>query len=53
VTNSAMGSHNLSEVLEITGGGRIMETLMGMQAEHPGKAIRLHLDTYIQEVLAE
>jgi hypothetical protein len=59
VTNSATGSRNLSDsyqrIFEITGGG-IMETLMGMGVEvveQLGKAIRLHHDTYIQEVLAE
>ncbi len=30
-----------------------METFLGMQVEQPGNVIRLHLDTYIQEVLAE
>ena len=37
---------------EITGGG-LMETFLGMEVEQPGKVIRLHLDTYIQEVLTE
>ena len=37
---------------EITGDG-LMETFLGMEVEQPGKVIRLHLDTYIQEVLAE
>jgi hypothetical protein len=30
-----------------------METFLGMEVEQPGKVIKLHLDTYIQEVLAE
>ena len=37
---------------EITGGG-LMETFLGMEVEQPGKVIRLHLDSYIQEVLTE
>ena len=37
---------------EITGGG-LMETFLGMEIEQPGKVIRLHLDTYVQQVLAE
>ena len=37
---------------EITGGG-LMETFLGTEVEQPGKVIRLHLDTYIQEVLTE
>jgi hypothetical protein len=35
---------------EITGGG-LMETFLGMEVEQPGKVIKLHLDSYIQEVL--
>jgi hypothetical protein len=30
-----------------------METFLGMEVEQPGKVIRLHLDTYIQDALAE
>ena len=30
-----------------------METFLGMEVEQPGKVIKLHLDSYIQEVLAE
>ncbi len=30
-----------------------METFLGMEVEPPGKVIKLHLDSYIQEVLAE
>jgi hypothetical protein len=30
-----------------------METFLGMEVEQPGKVIRLHLDSYIQEVLTE
>jgi hypothetical protein len=37
---------------EITGGG-LMETFLGMEVEQPGEVIRLHLDSYIQEVLTE
>ncbi len=37
---------------EITGGG-LMETFLGMEFEQPGKVIKLHLDSYIQEVLTE
>jgi hypothetical protein len=37
---------------EITGGG-LMETFLGMEVEQPGKVIKLHLDSYIQEVLTE
>ncbi len=37
---------------EITGGG-LTETLLGLEVEQPGKVIRLHLDSYIQEVLTE
>ena len=39
-------------MFEITGGG-LMETFLGMEVEQPGKVIRLHLDSYIQEVLTE
>ena len=37
---------------EITGGG-LMETFQGMEAKQPGKAIKLHLDSYIQEALKD
>ena len=37
---------------EITGGG-LMETFLGMQVEQSKKAIRLHLDNYIWELLDE
>ncbi len=30
-----------------------METFLGMEAEQPGKVIKLHLDSYIQEVLKD
>ncbi len=30
-----------------------METFLGMKVDQPGKVIRLHLDSYIQEVLTE
>ncbi len=30
-----------------------METFLGMEVEQPGKVIKLHLDSYVQEVLAE
>jgi hypothetical protein len=30
-----------------------METFLGMEFEQAGKVIRLHLDTYIQDVLTE
>ncbi len=30
-----------------------METFLGMEVEQPGRVIRLHLDSYIQEVLTE
>jgi hypothetical protein len=36
---------------EITGGG-LMKTFLGMEAEQSGKTIKLHLDCYIQQVLA-
>ncbi len=35
-----------------TGGG-LMETFLGMEVEQPGKVIKLRLDSYVQEVLAE
>ena len=37
---------------DITGGG-LMETFLGMQVEQSKKAIRLHLDNYIRELLDE
>ncbi len=37
---------------ENTGGG-LMERFLGMEVEQPCKVIRLHLDSYIQEVLTE
>jgi hypothetical protein len=37
---------------EITGGG-LMETFLGMEVEQPGKVIKLHLYSYIQEVLKD
>ncbi len=37
---------------EITGGG-LMETFQGMEVEQLGKVIKLHLDSYMQEVLTE
>ena len=37
---------------EITVGG-LMETFLGMEVEEPGQVIKLHLDSYIQEVLNE
>ncbi len=30
-----------------------MVTFLGMEVEQPGKVIKLHLDSYIQEVLPE
>ena len=30
-----------------------METFLGMEVEQPGKVIKLHLDSYIQEVLKD
>ncbi len=30
-----------------------METFLGMEFEQPGKVIKLHLDSFIQEVLTE
>jgi hypothetical protein len=30
-----------------------METFLGMEVEQPGKMIRRHLDSYIQDVLTE
>jgi hypothetical protein len=30
-----------------------METFLGMEVEQPGKVSKLHLDSYIQEVLTE
>ena len=38
--------------IEITGRG-LMETFLGMEVEQPGKVIKLHLDSYIQEVLKD
>ena len=57
VTNFAMSSVFLElyqRDFEITGGGP-METFLCMEVEQPGKVtrIRLHLNTYIQEVLTE
>jgi hypothetical protein len=37
---------------DITGGG-LMETFLGMQVEQSKKAISLHLDNYIRELLDE
>ena len=37
---------------EITGGGK-METFLGMAVEQKGKSIKIHLDNYVKEVLAE
>ncbi len=37
---------------EFTGGG-LTETFLGMEVEQPGKVIKLHHDSYIQEVLTE
>ena len=37
---------------EITGGG-LMETILEMEVEQPGKVIKLHLDSYIREVLKD
>ena len=37
---------------EITGGGK-METFLGMAVEQNGKSIKIHLDTYIKDVLTE
>ena len=37
---------------EITGGG-LIKTVLGMGVEQPGEVIRLHLESYIQEVLTE
>jgi hypothetical protein len=36
---------------EITGRD-LMETLLCMEVEQPGKGIRLHLDSYIQDILS-
>ena len=52
VTGSAMSMRLYQKDFEITGGG-LMETFLGMEVEQPGKVIRLHLDTYVQQVLAE
>ncbi len=41
-----------SKDFEITGGGP-MKTLLGMEVEQSGNTIKLHLDCYIQQVLAE
>ena len=38
--------------IEITGGG-LKETYLGREFDQPGKIIRLHLETYIQDVIAE
>ena len=37
---------------EITDGG-LIETFLGMEVEQPGKVIKLHLDSCIQEVLKD
>ncbi len=37
---------------DYTGGG-LMETFLGMEVKQPCKVIKLHLDSYVQEVLAE
>jgi hypothetical protein len=37
---------------EITGRG-LIETFLGMEVEQPCRVIRLHLDSYIQEILTE
>jgi hypothetical protein len=34
-------------------GGDLMETFLGMQVEQSKKAVRLHLDKYIKELLDE
>jgi hypothetical protein len=41
-----------SKDFEITGGG-LIKTFLGMEVEQSGKTIKLHLDCYIQQVLAE
>ena len=41
-----------SKDFEITGGG-LMKTFLGMEVEQCGKTIKLHLDCYTQQVLAE
>jgi hypothetical protein len=41
-----------SKDFEITGGG-LLKTFLGMEVEQSGKTIKLHLDCYIQQVLAE
>jgi hypothetical protein len=41
-----------SKDFEITVGG-LMKTFLGMEVEQSGKTIKLHLDCYIQQVLAE
>ncbi len=41
-----------SKSFKITGGG-LMKTFLGMEVEQSGKTIKLHLDSYIQQVLAE
>jgi hypothetical protein len=41
-----------SKDFEITGGS-LMKTFLGMEVEQSGKTIKLHLDCYIQQVLAE
>jgi hypothetical protein len=41
-----------SKDFEITGGG-LMKTFLGTEVEQSGKTIKLHLDCYIQQVLAE
>ncbi len=53
VTNSATSFLELYQKdFEITGGG-LMETFLGMEVEQPGEVIKLHLDSYIQEVLKD
>ena len=37
---------------EITGGGK-METFLGMAVELKDKSIKIHLDNYVKDVLAE
>ena len=38
--------------LDITGGTK-METFLGMVVEQSGNSIRIHLDNYVKDVVAE
>ncbi len=41
-----------SNDFEITGGG-LMKTFLGLEVDQRGKTVKLHLDCYIQQVLAD